>query len=116
MACEGNEPKETEQSLINTKWKLVEVRELSMVSGMNIIDYSLYNVIFEFKTNGVLTVSDTSEHFDRFPEIGEHSYSIIDNSQLYIENRLWWYSISSEELILDNSPFDGDIYYFIKID
>ena len=115
-------------ALISGKWQLVEVREVFVpVPPHPSYDYSGYNIVYEFKTNGVLTVSGETYDIDRYigHEIGEHPYSFIDDDRglgmpnlpfgLQIDNFPYWYQISSEELKIDYSPGDGYIYFLIKL-
>jgi len=106
------------------KWKLVKIK-LGWMMGE--IDYSQNNIIFKFKTNGILIISggeneliNNGEHeiIIRSLEIGEYTYSIIKNDKYYyldVKYGLGWQcSISSEELELYH-PADCESYYLVKI-
>jgi len=106
---------------IKGKWKLVEVK-LSLTPTVPVsYDYSQYNVVYDFKSDAVLMVSkdanmDTAGYVH---EHGEHYYTIINDEDGYyvlkIDDYAYWYSVSSDELILDDSPVDGAKYYFVKL-
>ena len=110
-------------SSILGKWKLIKVRVNFASSAQEIkcTDYSQYNIVFEFKSNNVLTISAETEH----PEIwttGEHFYSIVDEemfgnstSMLQINTLYECYQINSKELIITGAPVDGPSYYLVKI-
>ncbi len=128
-----NEEKKPEEgnpyyTLLIGKWKLEKVKEVFVpVPPPPTHDYSQYNIVYEFKTNKVLIVSGEIEKIKRYigHNPGEHSYSFIydDNKLglpnlpygLKIDNFISWYNITSEELIINDSPVDGYIYYLIKI-
>ena len=85
-------------------------------------DCSRHNIVYEFKTNTVLTVSAETEHYRQWPGTGEHFYSLIEEKRVGVSefllqiNTLYrWYRINSRELVIDGSPLDGAIYYLIKI-
>jgi len=100
------------------KWKLVKVEEV--FNNPTSYDYSPYNIVYEFQTKGVLTVSGETNNISMYRghDIGEYSYSIVDEDQSYllkIGNTTYWCQVTSEKLVIDSSPLDGPIYYFIKI-
>jgi len=104
------------------KWKLVNVT-FAMVGESN--DYSEYNIVYEFKTNNVLTISGKIEGIELYRGhcIGEHTYAImcIDYEDGYeyrltIDTTTYGYQISSEGLKFDNLPLDGPVYTFVKFD
>lgn len=92
-------------------------------------DYSKNNIIYLFKKDGVLTVSVDSETIPDYYgnyTIGNHTYTIIYDKEGYgivglpyglkIDNSIFWYNLSSKELIIDSRPLDGVAYYLTKID
>ena len=125
-------PEETIDStlytLISGKWQLLTVEEVFVPVPQPTHDYSKYNIVYEFKPNGVLTVSGATDDIERYigHKTGKHSYSFIDDGNklgmvglpfgLQINNFISWYQLSSEELIINDSPLDGYVYFLIKID
>ena len=103
------------------KWKLVEVKKT--MPPEESYDYSQYDLIYEFKTNGVLTVSGEIEDVVNYGfSIGEYSYSpntynsmIIDRYRPYLY--LYLCILSSKNLLLYSIELmDGyDYYFFIRI-
>ena len=68
--------------LKGTKWQLVKVKDVAQIDAEELlcIDYSQHNIVYEFKTNNILTVSgvgviDKIKDY-RGHEIGNHSYYI----------------------------------------
>lgn len=108
------------------KWKLIKTRGIVLSSegyDLKCYDYSRYDIVYEFKTNNVLTISGD---LDIWPKIGEHFYSIVDDEKglgmvglpygLKIgDNLTYWYQVTSKELIIDMRPLDGTTYYLVKI-
>ena len=115
-----------ETASIIGKWKLVEER-ISGFSGCiprYRTDYSQSNVEYEFKRNGVLTISGDAG-YPIWPKIGDHFYSFIEGSHVYrydyyLEigdpdySSYFQYRISSEQLAIDQRFVDGNAYYFVK--
>jgi len=114
------EDEEPTTSIIG-KWKLVKVTSSFTSIGPISFDYSQYNILYEFKVNDILTVSGKTDNIDNYMghEIGEHSYSIIDEDKGYdrltIDGQGWGHQISSNELIISLAFLDGPIYDFVKI-
>ena len=89
--------------------------------------YSETDIVYEFKTNGILTVSRESD-YESLPygtEKGDYEWSITEVKDSYSETgfsmRLkiglyYWYRISCNKLVIDYLPLDGGIEYLIKID
>jgi hypothetical protein len=111
-----------ESASIIGKWKLMITRSAGFMVPSSIFDYSQHNVVYEFKENGILVISaETDAHL--FPGIGEHSYLFVDNEHgmpdlpygLKIKEMASWYRVSSERLIIDDSPIDGNTYFFFRI-
>ena len=110
--------------LISGKWQLMEVRASFVSNPPFVYDCSEYNIVYEFKTNGVLIVSGETDESIGYTA-GEYTYSFVDDVfgwlhlpwGLQINNYSpSWYNISSEELIIDYSPLDGSTSCFIRID
>jgi len=101
------------------KWKLVKMEWFNMAPGPNQglqrNDFSRHNIVYDFKSNNVLTVSGQLEN--RIPVNGDHLYSIGNYQQIYIGHNRTSYAISSDkkELVFISTPHDGVDYYFVKI-
>ena len=103
------------------KWKLEKIRVSSRL-GISCMDCSSYNVLYEFKQNGTLTVSGNTKNLGCH-ESGEYSF-IKDEWSMGRDDYPWglkinygstnWYMLSSKKLIIDYSPGDGATYYFVK--
>ena len=105
-------------SLEGTKWKLVTLLVPFTPDGPIWYDYSKYDIVYEFRTNNVLTVSGETTDIEVYigHEIGEHFYSIDNVWELKIDNIVYWgYYTTANELIIDGSPLDGYKYNFVKI-
>ena len=106
------------QKAIIGKWKLVKLTVPMMGVSYN---YSNYNIVYDFKANGVLTVSGKIDQIDWYGgyEVGEYPYSVGNfeyGHNLKIGNyEFWWVRISSKTLVMDDSPVDGPICYLVKI-
>ena len=96
------------------KWKLMKECTSGFGSLSEEIDYSNLNIVYEFKTNGILTVSGNGNA--GLVGKGNHSYSIGNYQVLQIGNSSSWYAVSSNELIIDSRPVDGSAFYFAKIE
>ena len=95
------------------KWKLMKEQTSGFGSPSKEIDYSKQNIVCEFKTNGVLTVSGNDNAV--WLEKGNHSYSIDNYKKIQVGYSSSWYSVSSSELIIDSRPVDGSAFYFAKV-
>jgi hypothetical protein len=95
------------------KWKLMKEQTAGFASPSKEIDYSKQNIVYEFKTDGVLTVSGNGNAGSM--KKGKHSYSIGNYREIHIDYASSWYSVSHSELIIDSRPVDGSAYYFAKI-
>ena len=110
-----------ETASIIGKWKLEKIRVNSKL-GFSCIDCSTTNVVYEFKENGILTVSRHAEHLG-LHESGKYSF-INDEWGMGQDGCPWglsinegttnWYILSSKKLIIDYSPGDGATYFFVK--
>jgi len=105
-----NEVSATTTSFI-CKWKLIKSSGF-MVPGLE-YDYSQNNIVYEFKSNGVLAISGDAKPI--WPELGEHSYTICNYGEMLIGSIRFWYQVSSSELVLDGRPLDGFVSYLSKI-
>jgi hypothetical protein len=95
------------------KWKLMKEQTSGFMSPSKEIDYSKRNIVYEFKTNGVLTVSGNGN--TGWKGKGEHSYSIGNYKEIRAGYTSSMYSVSPSELIIDNRHVDGPAFYFAKI-
>jgi len=90
-----------ESASIFGKWKLVKEILVFTSNGPKLFDYSKKNIVYEFKENGVLTISGVSHDTGLD---GEHFYSIEDDesggTKLTIGLTWWPYSVNSKELVL----------------
>jgi hypothetical protein len=109
-----------EPASIVGKWKLEKIRVISRL-GIFCTDYSPYNVVYEFKENGILIVTGDIEDYNW---TGDYSF-VKDEWGMGQDGYPWglningstnWYILSSKKLIIDNSPLDGPTSYFVKID
>jgi hypothetical protein len=108
-----------ESASIIGKWQLIISRTSGFMAPNMINDYISHNIVYEFKLDGTLTISTKQG------SCVNYSYSIgcddMENGMpglpygLTIDGRTFWYSISLERLIIDDSPLDGDTRYFVKI-
>ena len=95
------------------KWKLMKEQTSGFVSPSKEIDYSKQNIVYEFKTNGALTVSGKGN--TGWLEKGEHTYSIGNYQEIRVGYSSSWYGINPTELVIDSRPVDGSAFYFAKI-
>jgi hypothetical protein len=110
-----------ETASIIGEWSLEKIRVISRL-GFFYTDCTPYNVTYEFKQNGALTVSSNSENHG-WHESGEYSF-IKDEWGMGHDGYPWglkinngstyWYILSSKKLIIDYSPGDGATFYFVK--
>ena len=112
------------EDVIIGKWKLLQV-DIGF-DNPTTFDYSQYNIIYEFKTNNVLTISGKTGDVEiyRGHEIGEHFYEIKMNASppnidiaiywLIIDNFAYDYDFSPEELKLTYRNLESDYYLFEK--
>jgi hypothetical protein len=87
------------------------------MSGQS-FDYFKDTILFEFKTDGILTVSGRTDL--QWPYDGDYTYSIVepdeqnDYRNLKIGASYFWTRVSSKELKIDASPLDGEVHKLIK--
>ena len=104
-------------------WKLLKERIPFTSTGPITRDYSQDSIVYEFKQDGTLIVSENAKNYG-LHESGKYSF-IKDEWGMGLGDYPWglkinqgqtnWYRISSEELIIDGSPLDGSTLYFVKI-
>lgn len=125
--CKEDEQKSTTDAEIDSQndivgeWK--QVKGKTVFYNPQIIDYTCNNIIYKFKSDGSLNIfSDVDNPIgynsgDHLYEFSQNNlYGIPDeNFTLKIDNRYWACSISGSNMVLDDSPVDGPILYFIRI-
>jgi len=119
-SCIFNFSHEKNASIIG-EWKLEKIRVHSRM-GISCTDCSPYNVVYEFKQNGTLTVSGNTENYG-WHESGKYFF-IKDEWGAGRDDYPWglninegstnWYMLSSKTLIIDYSPMDGGTLYLVK--
>lgn len=97
------------------KWKLVKGQTVFYEPRTE--DYSCSDIVYHFQQDGILTISSVKEDYSPDPSAYE-----FDQISLYaheftlkIGNRKYGCSISEGRMILDGSPLDGPIRYFVRI-
>ena len=119
-SCIFNFSHEKNASIIG-EWKLEKIKVHSRL-GISCTDCSPYNVVYEFKKNGTLTVSGNTENYG-WHESGKYSF-IKDEWGAGRDDYPWglninegltnWFMLSSKTLIIDYSPLDGGTFYLVK--
>ncbi len=75
--CEEKPDVKDENSILYGKWELAKIKSFSIEEGDLEFDYLQNNIIYEFKTNGVLVVTGDVESVDyKGIEKGDHSYAV----------------------------------------
>ena len=120
LSCNNSEMSAGNRDNIIGEWKLVKVIIPFTSTAPITYDYSQYNIVYKFNTNGIMTVFGETENIDFYSghEIGEYSYSIIkheDGFSLKIDNLTYGCRISSKNLEISYAFLDGNIYYLDKI-
>ncbi|KEO75450.1 hypothetical protein [Anditalea andensis] len=103
------------------KWKLVKEERFRMIDGeIRINDYSCNNIIYEFKEDGLLEV--TNDTGDENHASGEYSYEFTSASSnengypiLKKGNLSWPCNIENSSLTLNLASLDGPTLFFIRI-
>ena len=95
------------------KWRLIS-GEWPM--GRITYDFSQYYIVYEFKANTVLTVTGDVDDQVRLGDF-HWAYETDGHGRptILIEGFPHLFQVTSEELILNGSVLDGDIYYFVRI-
>ena len=121
---------EDNDSNIHGKWKLIEIFVPFSIEWY--YDYSQDDLVYDFNTNGILTISGETDPIERFRgfESGEYSYSIvdereaeekggIDGGRLKIVSKYgshyFPYNVNFEEFIFGSSMLDGPFYKLFKV-
>jgi len=116
---------DTSASIIG-KWQLIKRRHSSR-GGERCLDFCQHNIVYEFKPNGILTISRNSEIDINSRVEEDHSYSLIVSVEkiqgiarkifwLKTDKLAYWYRINSKELLLQvyHQP-SSPTKYFIRI-
>ena len=131
------EKKYLEDSLmIIGQWKLINASigdclplpDMPVVHLPKLIDFSQYNITYEFRTNGVVAILCSTEDFHKYyylPQEGGYPFFFSSEGtgqihgfsayELIISGQPFWYNISSEVLILDLMMSSNTSYTFVKI-
>ena len=98
------------------KWKLMK-KDTWHEGVFATFDYSQYNVIYEFNTSGILTISGDYDNECTILKIGNHPYSIGNYKELVFNDEdPFRYFISSNELEIRGSCYVSSEYsYFVKL-
>ena len=99
-------------------WKLVRVAVLFTAAGSQSSDYSQYNILYEFKPNGILTVSGVPENVESYRD-GDYPYSVgnfHDGRSLKIGVSYLWCRMDGNKLEFDTAPLDGPIFKLVKVE
>lgn len=99
-----------ELSSILGRWKLKRKLTSGFASPVEETDFSNQEVIYEFDSNEVLTV--TGKGNTGWIGQGNHPYSIGNFGIIKVGLRSSWYKISTNELVIDSRPLDGSAYFF----
>jgi len=104
------------------KWKLIEVQYLG-IDGLSSKDYSSENIIYNFKSNGILEVTggenigySTGEYDYIFGE-GNLGGDNVDPKVLLlqIDGSKWTFDLNNEKLKIGQSYVDGADLIFVRI-
>jgi len=125
--CNENEQKcttiavEGPENNVIGKWK--QVKGKTVFDKPQIVDYSCNNIIYNFKSDGSLSIYSDIDNPIGYNS-GEYIYefslyslyeNIDENYTLKIENSSWACGISGSNMVLNNTPLDGPILYFVRI-
>ena len=125
-SCNDNVVSEEFEYLNNSskllgKWKLVESESSGMGGTVSTYDYSSHNFIYDFKSNGIVTISGPTDA-NVYPSsmIGDNSFSFEYNGDYIYQLEIGYssfYSVYflSGKLNLDNRPLDGSVFRFVKV-
>ena len=110
------------------KWMVVITKDYPADFFKKSCKYSKTDVVYEFKTNGIMTVSRESD-YESVPygrEKGDYEFSITEEENVYSETGFsmalkfgylyYGYGISCNKLEINSLPLDGDVTYLIRID
>lgn len=106
------------------KWKLVKATIIKLAYGISTEDYSCSDIVYHFSEDGSLIISGVDDGMSVIGN-GEYSFEFKD-TKLY-EHMEYDYTLEIGQLniacgihdnamILDASPVDGNILYFIRVE
>ena len=116
LGCMDNTEKEQPDIDIVGKWQLMKTTSLT------VIDYSMDQVYYEFKADGILIVES-----DVGVMSGEHKYEFWNEehvnwqeytrfANLKINDKAYGCYLAPDKMVLvDNPALDGPLIYFIKL-
>ena len=118
-----------ESASIIGKWKLARIRQVFMMCDHErlMMDYSNNNIVYEFKPDGILTITGENSVVDGLYAIFDIDDDIDDdifrhspyypNTRPILKINDWYhlYRISSEKMIIDDSAWDGPVTYFVTL-
>lgn len=124
LGCDKNNLNLDREEVIGN-WQLIKAVVAFSPNSPSEYDYSQYNIIYQFTSDGKLIVSHNNEPDNIFEDnfhgydIGEYVYEFIDSEKeermLEIKKNKWWFKAIKDKLILDQSPLDGATLYFIRL-
>jgi hypothetical protein len=105
------------------KWKLVKT-DIGFINQTT-SDYSQYNIIYEFKSNNILTISGKTDDIEIYKghEIGEHFYRIVEIMpsplstfipHVVIDDLPYKYEVSLADLTLTYRNQESNAFLFEK--
>ena len=108
-------------------WKLDKVKANFFLAEDKTQDLSKNNIVYQFRSDGILTVSGNVDPINNYPghTVRDYTYSIDETQKhgpsgwprgLKIDDFIYWYRLSQDKLIIDASPLDGATYYLTRID
>jgi len=111
FSCVEEQLKSDKKDTITGKWKLEKIQ-----SGI-IYDCTQYNVVFDFKKDGALTVSGKTDQMGQLYMIpaGEYLYLLKDyrlrikGNHLFQGKSDFWYNFDSKETCLRPAWFNDDM-------
>ena len=119
LSCQNEMDNDSNDSIVG-KWKLMKEVHPYTDSRPITYDYSMYDIIYNFKENGIMEVSGVPENIDNYlgKYMEERTYSLlfIDDGiyALEIGTITYPFAIKSNKLEIGNATLDGYIYYFVK--
>ena len=101
------------------KWKLMKV-VMPTEFELAVYDYSKDNIIYEFKSNGILTISGVPKD-NRGYRAGDYTYSIVQYYNDFYELKIGDYQkdpcqISNNKMQFGSHYVDGPVFYLDQIE
>lgn len=104
------------------KWKLIKAKVV--FKNQETEDYSCDDIIYDFQDDGVLLISGSSDKAIGYQE-GQYMYEFTterlfegleEGYTISINNRKIATGIKNNQLVLNDSPLDGPILYFVRVE